>query len=133
MGTRILAALFAFSLTAIGQTLTIEKLRSFVESSAKMIAEGKMTDRDLAKYLANVKLSERLDDRTIEQMEGAIKIPPKTLQALQALRDRSQTLAAATPIVANPTPVLPPPPSSFEQAAIINAVRQYALSYSKRL
>src|ERR1039457_1071349 len=92
-----------------------------------------MTDHDLASYLTKVKLTERLDDRTIEEIQGYGKIGPKTLQALTSLRDRTQALAAAAPIVAPPKPTPIPPPSSEEQAAILDEVRQYALNYSKNL
>ena len=58
---------------------------------------------------------------------------PAWLDALHALRDRSQNLAAAklAPLNAKPAPI--PPPSSEEQAAIISEVRDYALNYSKSL
>jgi hypothetical protein len=104
----------------------------FIQSSEQLIKEGKQTDAELAKYLAKVKLSERLDDRIIEEMQSH-GIGAKTLQALQALRDRTKDLMAAKPIVpqAPPTPI--PPPSSEEQAAIISDVREYALNYSKNL
>ncbi len=133
MGSRLLAAVFAVCLTASGQSLSIEKLLSFLQSSEKLISEGKMTDREVANYLAKVKLTERLDDRTLEQIQGSAKLGPKTLQALQALRERTTGLAAAAPIVEPPKPTPIPPPSSAEQAAIINEVRQYALQYSKNL
>jgi hypothetical protein len=94
-----LAAFFAVCIVAMGQSLTVEKLVSFLQSSEKLITEGKMTDRELAKYLTTVKLTERLDDRTIEEIQGFGKIGPFTLHALQALRDRTQALATAKPIV----------------------------------
>ena len=133
MRFRLLAAVFAVCLTAMGQSLTVEKLVSFLQSSEKMIKEGKMTDRELAAYLAKVKLTERLDDRTIEDLQGTTPIGPKTLEALHALRDRSQTFAVAKPVLpeAKPTPI--PAPSSEEQAAIIDEVREYALNYSKTI
>jgi len=132
MFSRLLAAVFAVCLTAMGQSLTVEKLLSFLESSQKMIKEGKMTDRELANYLSKVKLTERLDDRTIEDIQGRTTIGPKTLEALHALRDHSQALVVArlAPDV-KPTPI--PPPTSEEQAAIIDEVREYALNYSKTL
>jgi len=133
MRFRLLAAFCAVCLAASGQTLSIEKLVAFVQSSEKLIAEGKMTDRELANYLGKVKLTERLDDRVIEDLQGKGAIGPKTLQALQALRDHSNTLAAAKPLVAEPKPTPIPPPSSEEQAAIIDKVREYALAYSKNL
>jgi hypothetical protein len=133
MRYRLLAAVFATCLVAMGQSLSVEKLVAFLQSSEKLIKEGKMTDRDLASYLTKVKLTERLDDRTIEEIQGYGKIGPKTLQALTSLRDRTQALAAAAPIVAPPKATPIPPPSSEEQAAILDEVRQYALSYSKNL
>jgi len=133
MGTRLLAAFFAVCIAAMGQALSVEKLVSFLQSSEKLITEGKMTDRELAKYLAGVKLTERLDDRTIEQIQGFGKIGPNTLHALQALRDRTQALAAAAPVLPPAAPRPIPPPSSVEQAAIIDDVRDYALNYSRNL
>jgi len=133
MRYRFLAAFLAVCLAATGQTLSVEKLISFIESSEKLISEGKMTDRELANYLAKVKLTERLDDRTIEDLQGQGKIGPKTLLALHALRDHSQDLAAAKAIIPEPKPTPIPPPSSEEQAAIIDEVREYALAYSKNL
>ncbi|HLK67510.1 MAG TPA: hypothetical protein VKU19_28935 [Bryobacteraceae bacterium] len=133
MRYRLLAAVFAACLVATGQSLSVEKLVAFLQSSEKLIAEGKMTDRDLGIYLSKVKLTERLEDRTIEQIQGFGKIGPKTLQALNGLRDRTQSLAIAAPILAPAAPTPIPPPTSEEQAAILDEVRQYALGYSKNL
>jgi hypothetical protein len=132
MRYRLLAGVFAFCLVAAGQTLSLRELVSFVQSSEKLIKEGKQTDGEVAKYLAKVKLTERLDDRVIEDLQS-YGIGTKTLQALQALRDRTKDLVAAKPIApqAPPTPI--PPPSSEEQAAILSDVREYALNYSKNL
>src|ERR1700690_4081839 len=95
MRYRLLAAFFAICLVAMGQALSVEKLAAFLQSSEKLIAEGKMTDRELAKYLSTVKLTERLDDRAIEELQGFGKIGPNTLHALETLRDRTQALATA--------------------------------------
>jgi hypothetical protein len=132
MRYRLLAAVFAISMAATAQTLSVRQLIGFVQSSEQLIREGKQTDSEVAKYLAKVKLTERLDDRTIEELQS-YGIGVKTLQALQALRDRTKDLAAAKAVAreAPPTPI--PPPSSEEQAAIISEVREYALNYSKNL
>ncbi len=134
MRYRLLVAMFAFSLaaTAQTQTLSVPQLVSFIQSSEQLIKEGKQTDTEVARFLAKVKLTERLDDRTIEDLQG-YGIGAKTLQALEALRDRTKDLMAAKPIVpeAPPTPISPP--SSEEQAAILSDVREYALNYSKNL
>src|SRR5579872_5302185 len=133
MRYRLMAAFFAVCLAAMGQALSVEKLVAFLQSSEKLIAQGKMSDRELAKYLSTVKLTERLDDRTIEEIQGFGKIGPNTLHALEALRDRTQALAIAKPIVPPAPPKPIPPPTALEQAAIIDDVRNYALNYSKNL
>ena len=134
MRYRLLAGVFAVCLVAAAQTqtLNLRELVSFVQSSEQLIKEGKQTDGELAKFLAKVKLTERLDDRVIEELQG-YGIGAKTLQALEALRDRTKDLMAAKPIVRQAPPTPKPPPSSEEQAAILSDVREYALNYSKNL
>jgi hypothetical protein len=92
-----------------------------------------MTDKELAGYLARVKMTERLEDRTLEDLQGRIKLGPKTLEALKHLRDESATLAVGEPLAAPAKPKPIPPPSSVEQAAILDDVREYALNYSRDL
>ena len=100
----------------------------FLTSSVEL----KMSDNDVAKFLVKTKLSERLDDVTIEKLLAG-GIGPKTLNALRTLRDQSQSLAKAKPPAAPPKVELPPAPNAIEQAAIIDEVREYALNYSKSL
>jgi hypothetical protein len=132
MGTRLLAAVFAVCLAASAQTLTVEKLVEFLRN-AQNSQKFKYTDQEIAKFLHNVKMSEKLDDRAIEDMQGQVTVGPKTLAALHLLRDQSQSLVAAKPVVAPLAPKPIPPPSSEEQAAILDDVRQYALNYSQNL
>jgi hypothetical protein len=122
------AAGFAVVLAASAQSLSVKQLMSFLQSSVQI----KQTDREVAAFLSKAKMNEKLDDRTIEQMES-LGIGPKTLAVLRALRDQSQSLAAAAPITPDAKPAPKPPPSSEEQAAIIDDVRNYALNYSKNL
>ena len=106
----------------------MQQLATFLRSAAKM-----NTDKDVATYLAGVKLSERLDDRTVEELQG-LGIGPRALKALFKLRDESKGLPAAAPLPPPPPKPAPkPPPSSEEQGAIIDEVRNYALNYSKNL
>ena len=130
MRFRQLGAVLVFCLaaTAQTQTLTLDQLMKFLTSSVEL----KMTDTDVAKYLAKTKLSERLDDVTIEKLLAS-GIGPKTLNALRILRDQSESLATAKPVAAAPKVELPPAPNAVEQAAIIEEVREYALNYSKSL
>lgn len=132
MRYRLLAAVFAVCLAAMAETLSVDKLFAFIQSSAQLIKDGKQTDKETADLLARTKLTERLDDRSVEQMES-LGIGPRTLAALRRLRDQSQTLPAAKPIEPPAKPRQAPPPSSEEQAAIIDEVRAYALDYSKSL
>ena len=131
---RVFAVFFALwcAVAAQGQTMSVDKLIAFIQSSAKFIQEKKMTDNELAGYLAKVKLTERLDDRTIEDMQSSGGLGPKTMLALKLLRDRTKSLSAAN-LTPPPKYVPPPPPSSEEQGAIITEVREYALNYSKSL
>ena len=130
MGFRRLGAVLVFCLAASAQiqTLTLDELMKFLSSSVQL----KMTDSEVAKFLAKAKLSERLDDVTIEKLL-ADGIGPKTLNVLRTLRDQSQSLATAKPVAPPPKVELPPAPNAIEQAAIMDEVREYALNYSKGL
>jgi hypothetical protein len=131
MQHRLLALLLSVCLTAAGQSLTIDKLSAFLKN-ATAEAQHKSSDTELAGFLAKVKLTERLDDRTIETLQSQLALGAKTLAALHKLRDQSQSLAAPvnTPVEA----LLPIPiPSAAEQAAILEDVRKYALAYSANL
>ena len=125
-----LGAMLVFCLVAVAQTqtLTLAELMNFLTSSIEL----KQSDTEIAKFLAKAKLSERLDDVTIEKLLAA-GIGPKTVNALRALRDQSQTLATAKPVAPPPKVQLPPAPNAVEQAAIMDEVREYALNYSKSL
>ena len=79
-----------------------------------------------------IKLTQRLDDRTIEDLQGQ-GAGPRTVAALKELaadvgrppRCSSAGLAAHSPP--------PKPPSAKEQAEILEAMRDYALNYTKNL
>src|ERR1051326_6821794 len=89
-------------IAAPGQTLSVDKLVSFLRSSVEL----KTSDSDVAKYLKNVKLTDKLTDRTIEELLAA-GIGPKTREALNVLRDRSATLTVAAPAPKPEGPKLP--------------------------
>jgi hypothetical protein len=133
MGSRLLAAVFALCLAASAETMSVAKLRQFLESAAPMIRQGTTSDRELAAFLDKVKLTEKLDEGQIEDMQGEMRIGPKTLLVLRKLAAESASLPAAVAVAPPPKPRPIPPPSSEEQAAIIDDVRQYALNYSDTL
>ena len=72
MRKRIPACVFVFCAAALAQTLTVEKLAEFIHSSTHEM-KGKQSDKETAAFIARMKLTERLDDATIEefQNEGA--------------------------------------------------------------
>ena len=124
------ALLFCVVAAAQTQTLNLDQLMKFLTSSIEM----KMSDAEIGKYLTKTRLSEKLDDVAIEKLLAS-GIGPKTLAALKVLRDQSENLSKAKPVVAAPRKVveLPPVPSAKEQADIIEDVREYALNYTKSL
>jgi hypothetical protein len=128
MLSRVVATVFLVALAAPAQSLSVQQLTSFLKSSVQM----KQNDREVAAFLSKAKMTEKLDDRTIEEMQS-LGIGPKTVAVLRTLGQQSQGLAAAAPVTPEAKPVPKPPPSSEEQAAIIDDVRKYALNYSQNL
>ena len=127
---RLVAAAVAVCFLAFGQgAMTVNQLREFLKSSIQM----KTSDQEIAKYLKTVKLSERLDDRSIEDLQGQ-GLGPKTVGALKTLRDATASLKEAKPEPPPPPPppVRPPPPAA-EQGRIIDEARELALNYSNSL
>jgi hypothetical protein len=114
------------------QSMSVNQLVSFVQSSIKMHTD----DRQLADYLLHqVKLTERLDDRTTEELQG-LGAGPKTVAALHTLRDNTEKLPDPAPPAPKKTAVAAqqaPPPDSVEQARILDAAREYALNYTHEL
>src|SRR2546426_4701696 len=86
--------------------LTVNQLRSFVQSSIQL----KHPDKQVASYLLKLKLSEHLDARTIEELQG-MGVGPSTMEALRKLVEMSASLPAPppTPVKIAPTPIAPPP------------------------
>jgi hypothetical protein len=125
------AAVLVFCLGAWAQSgaLTVNKLREFLNSAMQQ----KMSDQEVARYLRTVKLSERLDDRTIEDLQGK-GLGPKTVAVLHNLRDATASLKVAQPEPPPPPPPpQKPPPSAEEQARIIEEARENSLNYSNSL
>jgi hypothetical protein len=134
MGCRFLACLLALAIAAMGQNnrMSVEKLVAFIQSSEKIIKEEKtMTDKQLADFLAKVKLTEKLEPKVIEDLE-ALDLGPLTRRALEKLAVESQTLTASSVKQVLPDEPIPPP-SSVEQGAILHAVREYVANYDNNL
>ena len=121
--------LFAAALSFAQRAMTVAQVVAFVTSQIQM----KGDDHQTADFLLHkVKLSERLDDRTIEELQGQ-GAGPKTVLALRKLSAESESLPAPPPPAAVPAPHLPPPPDAAEQASALAAIREYALNYTQNL
>jgi hypothetical protein len=131
---RILAALLWCS-SAFAQTaIPVDKLIEFMRSSIPLVKQKQMTDSKLADSLKGYKLTQKLEDRVIEelQQEG---LPPKTVAALRAMAAAAASLPAAEiKKIAPPTPPPEEPAPSLEtQRQVLDAAREYALNYSSSL
>ncbi len=114
---------------AFAQSVSVDDLVKFIKSSIQL----KENDSVVAKYLAHMKLTGHLDDRTVEELQS-LGAGPKTVAALREMVDASAKLPeAAPPPKALPPPPPAPPPDLIEQGKIIAAAREYALNYSKQL
>jgi len=124
----VLAVLTASVCSLAQQTLTLDQLLSFIRSAIQL----KQPDKQVASYVSKLKLSERLDDRIVEQLQGE-GAGPKTVAALTDLATQSASLPKPEAKVPEPPPPPIPPPSSEEQQAVISEIREYAAAYSSKL
>ena len=111
------------------QAMPVQKLVEFIKSSVQQ----HMQDKEVASYLKTVRLTERLDPRVVEDLQGQ-GAGPKTVAELNRLSEASASLTAAPP----PPPPKKvsdggPPPSYEEQQKVLKEVREYALNYSQSL
>jgi hypothetical protein len=115
-------------LSASEMSITVAQLVVFIHSTIQL----RQPDRQVAEYLHHVRLTNKLDNRTIEDLEGQ-GAGPKTVSALHELRDSSAALPV--PPQPPPPPVVRPiaPPDAIEQGQILDQVRDYALNYTRLL
>lgn len=125
---KLAALLCALALASHAQSLTVEKLVDFIKSSISQ----KLPDKEVAAELASIRLTSKLEDRVVEdlQREGA---GPKTVAALVKLADQSNKLVVTPPKPPPPAYVQPPAPSSEIQQTMLAEIREYALNYAKTL
>lgn len=149
---KLLLAILAFgcALSLQAQTeMNVDQLAQFVRSE---LALKQQSDKQIAAYLKKeVKLTEKLTDKTIEDLE-AQGAGPRTVDALHALRDQTASLkppthdATYSPETAPETPINTgqssvkmgfsspiPPPNSVRQQEILDQIRQYAMNYTANL
>lgn len=110
--------------------MTVAQLQEFVRSSIRL----RQDDAKVASYLKKVQLSERLEDRAVEELigEGA---GARTMNALRELKAATAGLPSAGQAPPKPIAVAQtlPPPSAEEQREVLRKVSDYALAYDKRL
>jgi hypothetical protein len=124
---RLVCALILLAAVAWAQrAMTAGEVIAFVDSQIKL----KGDDRATADFLLKIKLTQKLEPRDVEDLQ-ARGAGVRTLQALRKLSEDSASLAAAPPPPAPPPPT--PPPSAAEQNAILAAMKEYALNYTKNL
>ncbi len=130
MRLKLALLLFGVSLVLPGQTtLTVKQLVGFVKSAVEL----KQPDKQVAAFLSKVKLSERLDAGTMEELQ-ALGVGSRTSEALNTLREASKTMPSAPkPPAPLPPPPPIPPPSSEVQEKVLRQAREYALGYTKNL
>jgi hypothetical protein len=130
--------------------MNVDQLVQFIRSE---LALKQHTDKQVAAYVKKLQLTEKLTDKTILDLE-AQGAGPKTVQAMQELRDRTaamkspthdatyspatapDTLAVGTgtPTATLQTKLPPiPPPNSIEQQKILGMMKEYALNYTENL
>jgi hypothetical protein len=126
---KFIFVLLATALVAPAQRpMTVEQVKEFVKSQIKMKGDDRLT----ADFLRKIKLTEKLEDKTVEELQG-LGAGAKTVAALRRLEEESAGLAAAAPPPPPVVRVQAPPPDSMEQAEVIASMREYALNYTEKL
>ena len=123
-----MAIICAVGVYAQQRQMSVPQLVSFIRSSIQL----RQDDRQVAEVVRRIKLANRLDAKTIEELEG-MGAGPRTVAALKQLETASASLApppppapkAAVPVIAAPDPL--------EQKRILAGVTESALSYVQGL
>lgn len=144
-----LAVLAMAFLLGAQESMNVQQLADFIRSE---LALNHHTDKQIAAYIKKLQLSERLTDKTILDLE-AQGAGPKTVQALQELRDQTATMkpptkdatyspatapdnslsaAPATASIGTKAPPIPPPDSETQQK-ILGMMKEYAMAYTQNL
>jgi len=123
-------ALFALLLPAAWaqRQMSVSQLEAFITSSVRL----KHPDRQVADTVKSLKLSERLDSKAVERLQG-LGAGPRTLAALKELSAATIGLAAPAPPVPVAAPPTIPPPSAEDQRRILAEITRNALDYTKGL
>src|SRR6476646_7819031 len=100
----LVAVFFWMTLAAYGQRqMSVPDLVTFIKSSIQLRNE----DRAVAATVRRLKLTNRLDAGTVEDLQG-LGVGPQTLAALRELISSSASLPVAAPVAPSPPPVAIP-------------------------
>jgi hypothetical protein len=113
---------------ATQQAVSVQQLVEFLRSSIKM----RTPDKQVADYVHKMRLTQKLDDKVIEQLQGD-GLGPKTVNALRDISASTANLPPAVLKKPDPPPPPPEPPSYNDQYAILAEAREYAINYTKTL
>jgi hypothetical protein len=140
----LVSSLLLASILRAQTQMNVEQLVEFVKSE---LALHQHSDKQIAAGVRQIQLTEKLTDKTIIdlQSQGA---GPKTTEALKIQRDLTanikppthdtkavdQAVASEAPTVSLAPKAPPiPPPDSVRYEEILQAIRDYALNYTKSL
>ena len=130
MGRMCRAFVFlGMALAAYGQRqMSVPDLVTFIKSSIQLHND----DRAVADMVKRLKLTNRLDAGTVEDLQG-LGAGPRTLAALRELITASASLPEAAPVAPPPPQAVIPPPSPAELKQILAEITEKALDYTKSL
>jgi hypothetical protein len=121
--------ILVFAALAYAQlNMTADQVFTFIKSSIQLHHD----DRKVAEYVKKIKLSDKLEERRVEELQG-MGAGPRTVAALKELSASSASLALAPPPEAAPPKPTIPPPDSQNQARILHEIIENARNYSKTL
>jgi len=125
---RLICLTFCMVLAIYAQRqMTIPQLQTFIKSAVSM----KNDDRQVADAVRKLKLTNRLDARTVEELQG-LGAGPRTMAALRELITATASLPAAEPVTGAAVVTIPPPDAA-EQKKVLAEATQNALDYTKNL
>jgi hypothetical protein len=126
---RIFTALLVAALCVPAQgRRTVEDLVGYIKTAI----EQHYKDADVAATIQNIRLANRLDEKTIAELQH-LGAQPKTVAALRKLAAASAGLPDAAAAAVKPADAGPEAPSPAEFREMVAAVRDNSLNYTKSL
>jgi hypothetical protein len=123
------AAGLVLALCAAAQSgRSVEELVNYIKTAIA----GHYKDADVAATIQNIRLANRLDEKTVTELQH-LGAQPKTVAALHKLAAASATLPEAAPPAVKAEPALPPPPAADKFKDIVSEIRDNALNYTQSL